>query len=474
MRTLKPVRTVVALAAVFIATAWAAEAPLQLQNNVQGNSSAAYYGLPVPLWLREQAASAELSDLRVLNARGDELPYAWHVSGLQNTAQQRRSQVPFFKTPQAKQKDSGGQTSTTPSGWIIDARAIKGTLLELQLGLEPSAQGVFRFSIESSADLQKWDAVRSEAQLVALRRNGELLEKNTFDIAGVQAKYLRIQPLEGSGTPALAQVNVSSMEHYVKEPALQWSAWLAPAHCEPKYCDYIVSPRIPIEKLEWQLAEPNTLATVELLAQYEPVAAVDKPESSARRHPLREHLHGLRHKTRPSTPGGAQPWYSLRRTSVYWLQLPEGDVRSEPTILAQGLYARIRVQVNAGIKQLGAVPPKIRTATQPVSLVFLARQPAPYRLAWGGAASDAALPIQQLMPTLAAGQLPPLDTATVLAPDPVLDPAAAMAAPPPKAADAPVAPSPSRKYWLWGVLLAALVAMGAMAWSLLRPKSSTP
>jgi hypothetical protein len=128
------------------------------------------------------------------------------------------------------------------------------------------------------------------------------------------------------------------------------------------------------------------------------------------------------------------------------------------------------VQVNAGIKQLGAVPPKIRTATQPVSLVFLARQPAPYRLAWGGAASDAALPIQQLMPTLAAGQLPPLDTATVLAPDP----ASAMAAPPVKAADVPVAPSPSRKYWLWGVLLAALVAMGAMAWSLLRPKSSTP
>jgi hypothetical protein len=78
------------MVAVFIATAWAAEAPLQLKNNVQGNSSAAYYGLQVPLWLREQAASAELSDLRVLNARGDELPYAWHVSGLQSTTQQRR------------------------------------------------------------------------------------------------------------------------------------------------------------------------------------------------------------------------------------------------------------------------------------------------------------------------------------------------------------------------------------------------
>jgi len=463
------VRAVAAMAALFILTAWAAEAPLQLQNNVQGNSSAVYYGLQVPLWLREQAASAELSDLRVLNARGDELPYAWHVSGLQNTTQQHRGQVPFYKTPPIKLKESGGLTSTTPSGWIIDARAIKGTLLELHLGLEPSAQGVFRFSIESSADLQQWHTVRSEAQLVALRRNGELLEKNTFDIAGVQAKYLRIQPLAGSSTPALAQVSVSSMDRYVKEPSLQWSAWLAPIHCEPKYCDYIVSPRIPIDKLEWQLAEPNTLATVELFVQYAPVAAAERSEPLARRHHLREHLHGLRHKTRSSTSDGTQPWYSLGRASVYWLQLPEGDVRSEPTPLAQGLYARIRVQVNAGMQQLGTVPPKIRTGTQPFSLVFLARQPAPFRLAWGGAASDAALPIQQLIPTLAAGQLPPMDTARVLAPDPT----PAVAAPLVTAADALVEPSPSRKYWLWGVLLATLAAMGAMAWSLLRARSTT-
>lgn len=470
MRTLKPVRAVAAMAAVCMVTAWAAEAPLQLQNNVQGNSSAAYYGLQVPLWLREQAASADLSDLRVLNARGDELPYAWHVSGLQNSTQQRRSQVPFFKTPPTKLKESSGLTSTAPSGWIIDTRGVKGSLLELHLTLQPGAQGVFRFSIESSADLQQWQTVRTDAQLVALRRNGELLEKNTFDIAGVQAKYLRIQPLEGSNTPALAQVSVSSMDHYVQEPAVQWSAWLAPAHCEPKYCDYIVSPRIPIEKLEWQLAEPNTLAAVELFVQYEAVAAVDRQEPTFRRHPLREHLHGLRHKTRPNTSDGVQPWYSLRRASVFWLQLPDGEVRSEATTLSQGLYSRIRVQVSAGVQQLGAVPPKIRTATQPVSLVFLARQPAPYRLVWGGAASDVAMPMQQLMPALGAGQLPPLDTATVLAPEP----APAMAAPPVKAADAPIAPSPSRKYWLWGVLLLALAAMGAMAWSLLRPKSSTP
>jgi hypothetical protein len=37
------------------------------------------------------------------------------------------------------------------------------------------------------------------------------------------------------------------------------------------------------------------------------------------------------------------------------------------------------------------------------------------------------------------------------------------------ASAAAATPEPSRKFWLWGVLLAALGLMGFMAWSLLRP-----
>ncbi|HJW11836.1 MAG TPA: DUF3999 family protein, partial [Albitalea sp.] len=51
--------------------AWAGEAPLILQG------SAPYYGLRVPLAVQMQTRNADLSDLRVLNARGEPMPYAW-------------------------------------------------------------------------------------------------------------------------------------------------------------------------------------------------------------------------------------------------------------------------------------------------------------------------------------------------------------------------------------------------------------
>ena len=106
-------------------------------------------------------------------------------------------------------------------------------------------------------------------------------------------------------------------------------------------------------------------------------------------------------------------------------------------------------------------PAQARSAPA-AALVFLAREPAPYRLAWGGEAVTA-MSLAQLMPTRQPDDPLPVDTASVAMSDvatPVAAPASAMPAP---------APVPSRRLWLWGVLLAALGVMGTMAWLLLRP-----
>jgi hypothetical protein len=118
--------------------------------------------------------------------------------------------------------------------------------------------------------------------------------------------------------------------------------------------------------------------------------------------------------------------------------------------------------------QLGSKPPGLRVGARAVSLVFLAREPAPYRLAWGGESKGSALALGQLMPTRKPGDPLPTETATVTLAPPA--PVAAAASPASSVASAAAAtPEPSRKFWLWGVLLAALGLMGFMAWSLLRP-----
>jgi hypothetical protein len=148
--------------------------------------------------------------------------------------------------------------------------------------------------------------------------------------------------------------------------------------------------------------------------------------------------------------------------------LPEGDVRSPPLRLYAGTATQLRVQPIGGMAQLGSKPPALRIGAPAVQLVFLAREPAPYRLVWGGEAAPA-LTLAQLMPTRKPGELLPVDTASVALPAAVVPEVRAAASAPSAASAASAVPPASRKLWLWGALLAALAVMGVMAWSLLRP-----
>ena len=457
------------LLAACAASAIAGEAPLVLQG------TAAYYGLRVPLAVQMQTRSADLSDLQVLNARGEPVPHAW-VDEEPPTQEKQQQAVPFFKAPAAASAAASVATTIGPStidaaqqgGWILDLRKVKGTLLELQLSVPPSEHGIYGFVLEYGDDTQRWHTHLGAAQLLSLQHQGLRLVHTEFDLGGLRARYLRLRPLPGNRPPPLTGASVSSVTRYMPEAPMQWSDVLAPTQCTPKYCDYALPRHLPLERLEWQLGDANTLAPVDLLVQYDPGESnVTGPTPWRHHHRVRDHIKGLRHKTAPA-PAEATAWYSLQRTTAYWLKLAEGEVRSPPLNLNGGLVAKLRVQPTGGMVQLGSKPPSLRVGARAVSLVFLAREPAPYRLAWGGESKGSALALGQLMPTRKPGDSLPTETATVtLAPPAPVAVASSPASSVPSAAAA--TPEPSRKFWLWGVLLAALGLMGFMAWSLLRP-----
>jgi hypothetical protein len=445
--------------------ALAGEAPIELKG------TAAYHGLNVPLAVISQTRSPDLSDIRVLNARGEPVPHAWVDEPAPPAAQEREQGVPFFKAPAA----ASATTASQQGGWIVDLRGVKGALLELQLTLKPKTQGshgIHGFALEHSNDLQRWHTHLANAQLISLQHQGLRLDHTRFDLGGLHARYLRLRPTPGSQPPALAGARVRSTTHHQPVPPLQWSETLAPTQCSAQFCDYTLPRHLPLEQLEWQLADANTLAPLALLVQYEAFTA-QTPAPHRHRHRVRDHLRGLRDKTSPppASSDTATAWSPLARTTAYWLRLPEGEVRSPALKLDAGPVLKLRVQPTGGMVQLGAKPPTIRVGARAATLVFLAREPAPYRLAWGGETSNSALTLAQLMPTRRATDPLPADTASVLLPAPIATPAitaASSASAPPKAD----APAPSRKLWLWGVLLVALGLMGFMAWSLLRPDSN--
>jgi hypothetical protein len=104
-------------------------------------------------------------------------------------------------------------------------------------------------------------------------------------------------------------------------------------------------------------------------------------------------------------------------------------------------------------------------------LVFLARGPAPYRLAWGQDTAAVSLPLHELMPGRQPGDPLPTAAATVAPPAAPL----AAAATPPSAPTSAASPPDTghRKLWLWAALAAALALMGAMARALLKKPAAT-
>jgi hypothetical protein len=326
--------------------------------------------------------------------------------------------------------------------------------------------GVYGFAIESSDDLQRWHMQTGAAQLLSLQHQGQRLEHTAFDLSGLHARYLRLRPHAGSALPPLSAVQVRSVSRYLPSPPLQWSEPLSPVQCTAQHCDYALPRHLPLERLEWQLAGVNTLAPVDLLVQYARNGAPAAPQQS--RHRLRDHLRGVRHKEAPLTAAGADAaWTPLARTTAYWLRLPEGELRSPALRLDAGQVTQLRVRPVGGMVQLGLEPPKVRIGAPAARLVFLAREPAPYRLVWGGDVAQA-LSLAQLMPTRNPEDLLLIDTSSVVLAVAV---ATAPSAAAPDAASAVSSPPPvsSSKLWLWGVLLAALAVMGGMAWLLLRP-----
>jgi hypothetical protein len=433
------------------AMAWAGEAPIVLRGQ------AAYHGLTIPLPVLAQARHADLGDLRVLNARGEPVPHAWVDEAVPASVQEQQQALPFYKAPAA----ASAVTASQQGGWIVDARKVTGALLELSLSVPPGTHGVYDFLIETSDDLQRWQVHNGHAQLLSLQQQGLTLTHTSFELSGLRTRYLRLLPKAGSAPPPLNGVRVRSASQHQPMPPLQWSEPIRPASCTPQHCDYSLPRHLLLDRLEWQLADANTLASVELLVPHERSA----PAPHSHRQRLRERLRELRQK---DAPAAAPTWSLLVRTTAYWQRLPEGDVRSPPLRLDAGTATRLRVQPIGGMAQLGSKPPALRIGAPAVQLVFLAREPAPYRLVWGGEAAPA-LTLAQLMPTRKPGELLPVDTASVALPAAVVPEVRAAAAAPSAASAASAVPPASRKLWLWGALLAALAVMGVMAWSLLRP-----
>lgn len=476
------------LAALPAFTAFAHEVPVLLQGH------GPYYRLDLPLSIYQGLSDPGLSDLRLRNAAGRDMPFAWLDPWQEAELKPAKIDshvLPQFSLPRPARAaaetlglriDKQGRLSLRAVGeaasagqdLIFDASQVRGEFLQASFVLAPEAQGLFPYRLEGSEDLQNWRALTGTEQLARLSPPGQAgIERLQLDLQGHKARYLRLRWLEPAAAPRLQSLRLDAVQSAQALPALQWSAAIAPSSCGPQSCDYPLPGPLPLHALRIDLQEPNVLAPVQL-------SGLRAGGTLAPQRHSRNPLYALRHKDAPALSVPEQE-HGLASSIAYRITHGGVETRSPDLVLDGPAFHTLRLRSSQGpIAQLGARPPLLTVASQTRSLLLLASGPGPYTLSW------------ERPPQPAAAAAPSLGTAPVplatLVPG---EPAAGLAAlrvagqasldwpqrrmnPPKPAANAAkpagneAAASKPQRAWLWLALGLAVATLGAMVGSLLR------
>lgn len=422
------------------------------QATLQTPVAGPWFQLDLPLPALLAARHNDLRDLRVQNAQGQFLAY----SLLQPAAEYRQAEqshgVRWFPL-QAEQVTTGlppglriessstgtlveVQPATTSGsqplprqGWLLDASAIQAPLVRLSLDWD-GAEGFQRFAVESSDDLQHWQAV-GDYQVARLSFAGDRIEQREIKLPALRSRYLRLLWRSPAVAPELKAVQLVSVQEGYVEPPLLWSEPLPAQSLDAQSYQWKLPRALPVQALRLPLSDANSLVPVRVQGRVDTT----------------------------------RPWAAVTQGVLYRLPQQGREVREEELRLPGWPLSELRVRVDARGGGFSSAP-QLQYALSGQRLVFLARGEGPYRLLLGNAkAASVELPLATLMPGYSSEQLRELPKATLLLP-------AAQAAPEQARSGtvAGEAPADWQRLALWAVLLAGVLLLGLMAYSLLRPR----
>jgi len=418
-------------------------------------SAQPFQKVEVPAAVYEGAVRPGLADVRVFNADGELVPFAW-VSRPAAT-RERPPAVdlpPFPLFVDRERRDVAGlalsvvrnaagttvdirSTDAAPAaqqelgGYVLDASTLRAPLNALVFALPAAGAPTMHLRIDASDDLATWRSVASDATLVNLEHEGRRLVRNRVEIPPTFAKYLRLSWTVGQPVIEFSGVRGEFAERVVETPR-QWreAAGAAVADHEGEF-EYDLGGAFPVDRIDVSLTEPNSIVPAEILAR-----------ASAK-----------------------DPWQPVASTVFYRLREAGGDVTNAPVPVAAGerRYWLLRFDPRSGVST--RVAPQLRAGWQPAELVFATRGSPPFTLAYGNrSAKSGALPIATLVPGYENTQwLPPNvgvaqvgPTITLGGPDRLREP-------------------PDVKRWiLWATLALGAILLGWMAWRLSREMGPAP
>ena len=440
------------------------EPAYRYQAPIRVDQAGAFVQLPLPASAYSRSLSAGLADLRILDARGERVPFAVlapRSAEAQSVEQQRAAVLyalpakpaangvwaaPVEVTVQGDRinvkrlaASTAGNAAAASGGWLFDlGERKKGDAPAQSLRVLWSGPAEFSaaFRFETSADLRTWRPGGS-GQLLALASASSPLIQPSVVLPADAGRFVRLVWADAATAPVVtsAQVIASVQSSITVDPPTEL---------------VIASSAPPVSKLA---ADDSAARALHFdLGGVLPLEQVDlRLGPGTRVAPVR--LQGRQHVDEAWRELGAGVFYRLERGAEI--------SRSPPLALRASVrYLRVLPDVRAAALDANATQLVVRAAL--ASLVFASQGTPPYAL-WAGAATAApsALPITTLVPAL-DDERPRLGQATLGEWSEVSAVARAAAQQQQRAT--------LRPWLLWSVLLAGVAGLAFMVWRLARPR----
>ncbi len=424
-----------------------AQAPTQFRTSaplsISGGDALHLADLPLEAY---RDARSDLADVRIFNAAGESVPFAWAGKSDPVLEVAPPIDLPIFPVSRLEPVTSGAGAEVTvraadgtlvsvrgarskakavvrPAAWLIDASRATEDLRALALRWQagPGTEMV-TVRVEASDDLKGWRTLAA-SPLVRLESEGRVLVQPRVEFTPRKAKYYRLT----ADAPTFALEAVRG-EHVPrgKLPDRQVRSLAAsPGATEGEYV-YDLGARLPVEVLRLVPRQENAVVSAMIFSRDDPKA----------------------------------PWRAVVHAGFYRLKRDGVEVSSPPIDIgrraARHWMARLAPGSSAGA-------PALEVQWRADGLVFVAQGEPPFYLAFGNPqAASTALPLTTLVPQYEKGRERQLAFAKV---------GDVRAGPPPSRWDNLVGSLNPRRIALWAILVGGVIALGVMAWRLSRQMS---
>ena len=409
--------------------------------------------LQLPAKALVQLQSSGYNDVRIFNAQGQPVPMALSrvasnpaergqvkltafpilggesttaLDGLQLRIEERQGQRLVQLSTATGTENAAAQKVL---GALLDAREVKTPVVAIALDVDLPTSQPITFNLQASKDLKSW---RQVADTVLFKTDAGSLGTSTIEVPAqdLSGHYLRVTWAGGNSQLAGVTLRGATLATAVTGSVMTRvvAALAPPALVSPHEFSFNLPFAAPIAALRIDPVGSNTLVPVRVLGRND----------------------------------RSQPWVTLADTVVYKLTADGKTQSSGPIELLRAATREIKIEADKKTPGFAAAP-VVTVLFDPVQLVFLANGAGPFTLAAGAAnLSSAYLPLPSLMPGYQSGQENKLPLVTLESGD---------AGPVIVASGAVSDSMPTRSLVLWGVLIAGALALGAMAWALMKQSS---